>query len=198
MPRGLPGPDARSRKARWKTGRYSNAAKKARQEALADVRRTGRFIEMLTWYDELFHYLEDIEIQVKCGRAEGLKTKCVVALRMWLKFQALMRGWETVGGSGRRKKTTQLEEMVSSLLKAGAAGLELEEMGKIIRSAASRSGRRLPIPNLIPSKLARVEERLRGRLAKAVFAGVGPFPIVGCTEALPPSTRALPVLSSGS
>jgi hypothetical protein len=125
----------RSRKARWKTGKYTAKSKSAYKQAIANLRSCRRFCEMLSWYYRMLQHIEDIERQIACRNSTGLKSKCVTTLAMWHNFQAVMRERDILDGTRRRKKSksVQLQQTVSLLVEAGATGEEPVAMNKIIK-----------------------------------------------------------------
>ncbi len=126
----------RSRKARWKTGKYSSECKTRRKVGLADLRWCARVIRMMDWVDKMYELLEEIWHQIDYGGSEGLQAKCQVALVMLREYNAVKRDMDTLGGSrpGRVKKLSRLDRTADLTLEAGAAGRGLDYMREIIRA----------------------------------------------------------------
>ena len=132
----------RSRKARWKTGKYSAKSKRAYTQTIANLRSCGRFSEMLTWYDRMIEHIEDIEHQIDCWSSTGLQAKCVTALKMWRNFQAVVRERDALDGTRRRRKSKlkELEETMSLMLEAGAIGQGPVVMNRILERYRPKRG----------------------------------------------------------
>jgi len=80
----------RSRKARWKHGRYSAETKRLRRRSRARLKWTKEFLAVLGSYDSMRSLLFEIEEQMARGDTRGLKQKCTRALKMWDRYEAVI------------------------------------------------------------------------------------------------------------
>jgi hypothetical protein len=132
----------RSRKARWKHGRYSASARAERREARARLAWTGRFFDLLRIVDPLFLLLDSIASQIDGNEPHGLRVKCVSALKLWRVYRAVLNGApETQRTPARsRTRTATLDRSVAVMLEAGASGDGPNEIRKKLAAILSCNG----------------------------------------------------------
>lgn len=127
---------ARSRMARWKTGRYSQKAR-ARQRGLAWV---GRVTSVLRNYGRLMDLLMRIAKQIDTQDALRIEAMCRTALRLWRQYQKALATEPTQDRSPAPEYRPSLDdEVITLMLEAGAAGEPPNRIRAILRGHVNLS-----------------------------------------------------------
>ena len=118
----------RSRKARWKHGRYSAKAKRLRHRSRARLKWTKEFLAVLGSYDSMLGLLVEIEDQMARGDPRGLAQKCARALQMWDRYEAVIAASACLNDEGEANPHTRCRVSsapVRAMLETGPFALRL-------------------------------------------------------------------------
>lgn len=129
----------RCRRANWKHGRYSAAAKAERKALRAKLRWVRQCTGMLGWVDKMWALLFKIADQLDRGQSKGLERRCQRALRMWDKFEAILAGCPSDQEKfpEQRSKRNPSASLLRALLEMGARGSGPEEIWRLLCEVAT-------------------------------------------------------------